>query len=577
MSYVRYPDRFGIQVYANASLFPTITSDGNQAVAADTDIIYVYHLATHSWIPVAAPGDVNGITALTGDVTANGPGAVPATVNSVGGSSASNVNLATILANASTWLDIPSTIIRRDSNGDFAAGLGTFTQVIVDSIVNPITSAPTGPVILIGSGADSPYSPGDIVTYRIYSYVIVNEVITYSTTFFQPDPVTFPVDGQGGVSVSFTADPNAQGYFVIKDVNGGGYLNGFDIANNTIFFDDNGTGSSYSLTPTTTDFDVTLGIFTAGRAYGIYSPTNDAIFNNLMLMNPLSIAYGGTGVNDGTLRYANMGFSLDYYNSLAYAQNGHASINYNTGDLLNPADDSVAMNWPSRLLKYNVAEGGLTSFDYGGGSLNYQDGTSAISLNPGIIYGQGGMGGTYQFSLGIITSSGGSFLNYSNGFLFSGNGGNNVVVKMKADGTQTAHILDFLNNSNVVTAFFDKLANLSIPHLLGKTSAPSIAAGAGAGTSPTVSVTGSDLAGEITVTTGTLPTGTNATIVTLTFTAAYGTAPSVVLTPSNAITAVLSGVTQTFVNSTTTTFLLKSGTTALTASTTYKWMYHVIG
>lgn len=114
-------------------------------------------------------------------------------------------------------------------------------------------------------------------------------------------------------------------------------------------------------------------------------------------------------------------------------------------------------------------------------------------------------------------------------------------------------------------------------HVGGLSSAPTIAAGVGAGTTPTVSVsTATDVAGDVNITTGTLPTGTNAVIATITFNVAYDTAPIVLLYPGNAATATLSGVSMVFTTSTTTTFVLTSGTTALTASTAYVWHYHVI-
>lgn len=120
---------------------------------------------------------------------------------------------------------------------------------------------------------------------------------------------------------------------------------------------------------------------------------------------------------------------------------------------------------------------------------------------------------------------------------------------------------------------------ISTVHLQGSSSAPTIAAGAGAGTSPTVSVTGTDLGGYITVTTGTLPT-LSATVVTVTFNVAYGSAPRCIqLTPAGPNAALLSGVNMVYVDQsgiTTTTFAITSGTTALTASTTYKWYYSVI-
>lgn len=119
-------------------------------------------------------------------------------------------------------------------------------------------------------------------------------------------------------------------------------------------------------------------------------------------------------------------------------------------------------------------------------------------------------------------------------------------------------------------------------HLIGNYSvaAPTWAAGTGAGTSPTLFNAGTDLAGTITVVTGTVPTGTNAIIATATFAVAYTSAPgAVILFPANAATALLSGLTAVYVDQatiSTTSFVIKSGTTGLVAATTYLWYYIVI-
>jgi hypothetical protein len=64
----------------------------------------------------------NYITALTGDVTASGPGSVAATVASVGGSSAANINTSQLATAAATNLNTASTIVKRDASGNFVAG-----------------------------------------------------------------------------------------------------------------------------------------------------------------------------------------------------------------------------------------------------------------------------------------------------------------------------------------------------------------------------------------------------------------------------------------------------------------------
>ena len=136
------------------------------------------------------------------------------------------------------------------------------------------------------------------------------------------------------------------------------------------------------------------------------------------------------------------------------------------------------------------------------------------------------------------------------------------------------------NTQSLQTFFSDVLV---YGHLQGSYSgsgnAPTVTAGSGAGTSPTVSVdaNATDIAGTISVTTGTSPTGSNATVVTLNFFSTYLGMPHVILTPHNAVTAALNGTTQVFGGGETTAhFTITSGSAALAASTAYQWDYHVI-
>ncbi len=78
-----------------------------------------YDGVNYNW---AANPAANAITALTSDVSASGPGSVAATVNSVGGSSASAVNTATVLANAAASANTASAIVKRGSSGEFSSG-----------------------------------------------------------------------------------------------------------------------------------------------------------------------------------------------------------------------------------------------------------------------------------------------------------------------------------------------------------------------------------------------------------------------------------------------------------------------
>lgn len=101
---------------------------------------------------------------------------------------------------------------------------------------------------------------------------------------------------------------------------------------------------------------------------------------------------------------------------------------------------------------------------------------------------------------------------------------------------------------------------------------PTIVAGTGAGTSPTVSVTSNGRGLQVTVTTGTLPTGTNATVATVTLANALAYTPYPVFSSGSASTSLLNGASMIYMNSIgSANVTITSGTTALTAATTYVW------
>ena len=142
--------------------------------------------------------------------------------------------------------------------------------------------------------------------------------------------------------------------------------------------------------------------------------------------------------------------------------------------------------------------------------------------------------------------------------------------------SKNAPYYSFLSNG---TAPLYNYGVIGSPHDKGLGSAPSIAASTGAGTSPTVSIlTGStDKAGWISITTGSTPTA-SAIVATITFATAYGITPKVELEPANNTAAALSGTGACWADysaSSTTTFPILVGSTALSASTTYIFEYRI--
>ncbi|QDK37231.1 hypothetical protein [Bdellovibrio sp. NC01] len=113
------------------------------AIYFATDTFKIYQFNSGAWAVLATANGTGGtITALTSDVSASGSGSVAATVNAVGGSTAANIHNAELLANAATNANTPSTLVKRDGSGNFAAS-------------NITHSANTGDIFTAGSGANT--------------------------------------------------------------------------------------------------------------------------------------------------------------------------------------------------------------------------------------------------------------------------------------------------------------------------------------------------------------------------------------------------------------------------------------
>jgi len=155
------------------------------------------------------------------------------------------------------------------------------------------------------------------------------------------------------------------------------------------------------------------------------------------------------------------------------------------------------------------------------------------------------------------------------------------------------------NTSNLIEGYLNSVLKFSVSntgttesiHIGGLSSMPSITPGLAMGTSGSgaYSISGTDIAGQITITTAN--TCTTGQIIRVTFNVAYGTAPYVVFSPANsnasdiivtpnpAVTSLGTGVgVSIYVNSSTTYFDLIVSTKGniLTDATQYKWNYHVI-
>lgn len=92
----------------------------------------------------------NYVTALTGDVTATGPGSVAATVAAVGGKTSTAVATSVNDTVAATNLNTNSTIVKRDGSGNFAAG--TITAALTGNATTATTAGNVSGTVAIANG-----------------------------------------------------------------------------------------------------------------------------------------------------------------------------------------------------------------------------------------------------------------------------------------------------------------------------------------------------------------------------------------------------------------------------------------
>jgi hypothetical protein len=171
----------------------------------------------------------------------------------------------------------------------------------------------------------------------------------------------------------------------------------------------------------------------------------------------------------------------------------------------------------------------------------------------------------FNLSCGGVTSGTGAFT----GFLM------NVTTTLTGTGP---HVLMNIQRSGNDRFKIDTEGNASIVGVYAIGGTPTITAGAGAGTGPTVSMTAgsTDMAGSFTVTTGTSIPGGTSTICTITFSSTKSRIPIMIdCHPANSAAALnLNPVWTDIANVTTTKFELTGG--PLGPSITYKYYYHVI-
>lgn len=158
-------------------------------------------------LTIDASGGGSGITQLTGDITAGpGSGSQVATVAFVGGSSAANVHLAELAANAATSANTVSTIVKRDGSGNFSAG--TITASLTGTASGNLTSA-TGVTDIHADSSPVLHGAVHFISGTNITLSQVGQDITIDATSGSPSfPLLAPDGTNTAPSYSFSSASN---------------------------------------------------------------------------------------------------------------------------------------------------------------------------------------------------------------------------------------------------------------------------------------------------------------------------------------------------------------------------------
>lgn len=226
---------------------------------------------------------------------------------------------------------------------------------------------------------------------------------------------------------------------------------------------------------------------------------------------------------------------------------------------------------------------GLVATVTGGANITFNDtgiaaGVAAPAANTtGGVTVAGNIQGSTASLSGALAVAGATTLNgpvtATNTVLFKNTTNSNSAFILQ-DSASLALFTADTSAKKITIRTLDVTYNITVSgHIISSGSAPTITADTAACTTPTVSVSGTDTAGVIIVTTGTACAAPG-TMATINFSTAFGAAPNITLTPAGAAAAGL-GVYIDDATLASGSFKIGASTTP-TDATTYKWYYHAL-
>lgn len=314
-------------------------------------------------------------------------------------------------------------------------------DALFSRISYPITSAPTNFTGYSEGGCDNCISMGTTWHSRIYSYKVVSGVTYYSTTYL--DAGAYVTLSTCSLSFGWTSDPNADGYLVVNNVDGAGYLKGVDVGNNNSYSTDSNGWPGNDVANPPIPFSIGGNSWINQQDtqfYGFHSTADIKSDSNLIgsearLSGKLKVQTNG----NGSAVYATFGDD-SYFNYLQTED--FVVATQDIGNFQNLAHFDAASNTSrSSFIISNSGDGGWPS--------NFID---------VMVHGSTFPGKYYPSALGALTNAGEAFINFqTNGSALTEaliGSPNNIPISIYAGGTDDSDIIVTFNyGGSFVTKF----------------------------------------------------------------------------------------------------------------------------
>jgi hypothetical protein len=542
-----------------------VLSAGTAPIANQVLIATSPTAATWSFIPLS--GDVTGTQNAT-------------VVSFVGGSSAANVNSATVLALAATPLDTVSTIVKRDGSGNFAAGTITandFTAVNAAASTQSFNASVTGDLVArynVATDGTTSWSSGavasDVREYRsaVNTLTIDNGTIAGPAHlevagnervggYLKVGALTAPLNTTAGditgtramIGSTDTTFNGLAGRFMIVD--------GVDTTNGA------SSSNAIGLIPTFTP-GATLSGTATGTLLAALSTGSNQITGSIIGASSQVQSFGSGNITSAT------GMKTQAINATGSSNTPTVS----TGNGMVVADSTLGSGPVALTTQYGVNIAALNAASSNNTGILVNAFTGTATTNIGIDVNAFTSSGTRNVGLRIAAPSGAT---------------NNYALQLSTQSTTAAGGILLGSGADTTLANLYRTAagksrtdgEFQAQHFLCVSGTPSIAVGAGAGSTGSVSFNGTptDAGMQVSVTvSGSLAGAANAIIFLVTFAVPYTSLTQyVTFSAANAAAASIAVTKKPYVSITLSNqFAFTSNASAL-ALGTYNWNFIVSG